>query len=359
MKILYITEQNLHNTSGISQKIRGQLKVWRDSGHEVEVVDFHSLTLFRKDSETQISSKSLNIPGRLNTFLRVWRNFYVLSQFVRGQKYDIVYSRTVPWSPGYFLISNYVPTIIEINSDDEFEARKRSIFTYLYVKFTRKMLLSSAKAFISVSRELAEKNKIHNNRNKVISNGHESSTHLARSSHSNIRLVFTGTHKPWHGQDKLLRLAASIPEFEFHIVGNFPQIGSAANVIYHGERTNKETLAIISECDIGVSSLALHRAGLSEASPLKSREYLAMGLPIIIAYNDTDLSEEDFVLNIGNTETNVEDHITEIKKFCCLRKNDMKITDEIRSFFEKNLSFSVKEAQRLAFFIEMRDKKQT
>ena len=32
----------------------------------------------------------------------------------------------------------------------------------------------------------------------------------------------------------------------------------------------------------------MHRAGLDEASPLKVREYLAHGLPVVLAFDDTD-----------------------------------------------------------------------
>jgi hypothetical protein len=32
---------------------------------------------------------------------------------------------------------------------------------------------------------------------------------------------------------------------------------------------------------------------MSEASPLKSREYLALGLPVIGAYEDTDIPPDD------------------------------------------------------------------
>ena len=55
---------------------------------------------------------------------------------------------------------------------------------------------------------------------------------------------------------------------------------------------------------------------MEEASPLKSRQYLALGLPMIIGYNDTDISnDKEYILDIGNYQNNIEDNIDKIKLF--------------------------------------------
>ncbi len=56
---------------------------------------------------------------------------------------------------------------------------------------------------------------------------------------------------------------------------------------------------------------------MREASVWKIREALAYGLPVIIAYRDTDLNEVDLdtILRIPNTENNVVENAETIRKF--------------------------------------------
>jgi hypothetical protein len=45
------------------------------------------------------------------------------------------------------------------------------------------------------------------------------------------------------------------------------------------------------KCSICIGTLALYRKNLEEASPLKVREYIASGYPVIIGYEDTAFSD--------------------------------------------------------------------
>lgn len=98
--------------------------------------------------------------------------------------------------------------------------------------------------------------------------------------------------------------------------------------------------------NIGIGTLALHRKGMKEASPLKVREYLAYGLPVILGYKDTDVDGKDFVLNIGNYELNVNE-------------NKQQITDFVNEWSDRRvdqeqviqlIDWEMKEQRRLKFF---------
>src|SRR5690606_35583904 len=95
-----------------------------------------------------------------------------------------------------------------------------------------------------------------------------------------------------------------------------------------------------------IGSLAMHRNSMLEACPLKVREYCAFGLPVILGYRDTDLEGQDFVLNIGNYESNVEDNIEEIRQFVIKWHN--KVVNH--TITEPILSYKYKEEKRLRFF---------
>ena len=71
--------------------------------------------------------------------------------------------------------------------------------------------------------------------------------------------------------------------------------------------------------DVGVGTLALHRNGMNEACPLKTRQYLACGLPIVYAHTDPALQVlncPDDLLQLPNTEANLEENGGVLLEFC-------------------------------------------
>ena len=70
----------------------------------------------------------------------------------------------------------------------------------------------------------------------------------------------------------------------------------------------------MSAADVAIGTLSLHTKQMEEACPLKVREYLAWGLPVIIGYKDTEFPAPDtaFLLQLPNNPTNVHDHLDQI-----------------------------------------------
>jgi len=85
---------------------------------------------------------------------------------------------------------------------------------------------------------------------------------------------------------------------------------------------------------------------MSEASPLKSREYLAYGIPVIGAYCDSDVDGCDFFLRLANTEQGVADAVESVRDFIYRWKGKEIDMEVVRA----KIDMSVKEKQRLDFF---------
>ena len=98
----------------------------------------------------------------------------------------------------------------------------------------------------------------------------------------------------------------------------------------------------------------MHRVGLTEASPLKSREYLAYGLPMILAYKDTDLDQlnVDYLLRIPNSEDNIIRHGKLIRDFAYRMRGKRVKREEIAPYIDTR----IKEKKRLNFFKEIIEK---
>src|SRR5699024_7986971 len=80
------------------------------------------------------------------------------------------------------------------------------------------------------------------------------------------------------------------------LVGN---LGVSENVIFHGALFGEELDRVFSICTTALSSLALHRKNVLTSSELKSREYMARGIPFICAARDEALAQAgEFILQL-------------------------------------------------------------
>ena len=84
----------------------------------------------------------------------------------------------------------------------------------------------------------------------------------------------------------------------FQLVGDGPEkqlykeciekYGLEDRVILYGFKSGQELTDIYNTADIAVSSLGMHRIGLTSGQTLKSKEYGAKGLPVISEYDVTE-----------------------------------------------------------------------
>jgi hypothetical protein len=90
---------------------------------------------------------------------------------------------------------------------------------------------------------------------------------------------------------------------------------------------------------------------MQEACPLKTREYLAYGLPVVIGYKDTDFPRgEDFLLQLPNREDNVRQELPAIREFVLRWKGKRVPRDAIA-----HIDGVTKELARLEFFSSLHE----
>lgn len=114
------------------------------------------------------------------------------------------------------------------------------------------------------------------------------------------------------------------------------------NVIFFGQKTGNELEKIIRNSDIGLCSLGLYKLGIYEASPLKSREYLAYGLPMITGCKIEALEKGGFpyYLNFPNDSSDID--LFQVEKFyddiyLNNNKSCYDVSLEIRKYAEKTV----------------------
>lgn len=322
MKIAYISSHILSNTEGVTKKIINQIKTWREFGNDVLFINIGKHIDFNHLEYDYLNYESHYIENKWKSKFGI--NFDLLDSLSKFNP-DIVYLRYDLWSVTYdYILRNY-KTVIEIQTDDinEYKLQKsiKGRLRYLYLLAFRDKFLSKAEAFITVTKELCdlEHYKKYNKPTIYIPNSIRLKDidiiKMRTSKQDKIKLFFIGTSNfPWHGIDLIEKIAKKLPEFEFHIVGEYNKYGRVGNMFFYGRLKYEEYSKIMRDCQVCIGTLALHRKNMTEASPLKTREYLAHGFPVIIGYKDTAFlqSKPDYVCEVDFSDENITNSKIEI-----------------------------------------------
>lgn len=321
MRIAYIARWDVGHESGILKKMASQLRRWRASGHEVR--------LFAITPSHDLWPGIADLPVTPffgdDLWTRITRH-RTLSDPILSWRPDVCYLRFSTYYPALERVVSKVPTVVEINGDDIAENRL-SLPYPLYVahRITRARLLSRARGMVYVTHELARNPRYvgFGMPGLVVANGIDLDSHpeLPHPPLSTApSLVFVGyANCAWHGEDKLTALARAEPEWRIDVVGTDRSTRSSPspkNLHYHGHLERIAYEALLRQADVAIGTLALHRKQMHEASPLKTREYLAFGIPTIIGYRDTDFLEpHPLILELPNTEQNIAENLPRIREF--------------------------------------------
>lgn len=130
-------------------------------------------------------------------------------------------------------------------------------------------------------------------------------------------LICVASHAPWHGYERLLAQSDQFKRFNIyvHVVGHSENLENLKdryypefrdNLFFHGILNGESLHRLYLDMDCGIDSLGRHRSGNQANSSLKSKEYLAFGLPVILSHLDHSLEGKDFVLRIPSDETAVD-----------------------------------------------------
>jgi hypothetical protein len=123
-------------------------------------------------------------------------------------------------------------------------------------------------------------------------------------------------------------------------------------VKFHGVKNKDEIIEIAKNSNIAVSSLALYLNNMTEACPLKSREYISIGIPFFYGYDDIDIpSDNIFGLKIPN-ENNLIEISTILVWLNNIKSNSIKLELDWH-FLRKNISWEAKLKKYLDFVMEV------
>lgn len=349
MKIAYVAVwREAGVASGVLKKVRSQISAWIAMGHDARLFLIHD--------SSRVWDGLASVPLSVFRVSRPWTHPVAAERVGRAVvqwRPDAVYLRHATYYPAWERLAARCPTFLEINTNEVSEDRARAgAARRRYSEVTRSRMPRKAAGIVCVTRELARLYSAYGKPTCAVANGIDLAAYPPLDPPDNAvpRLVFSGSADPdciWHGVDKVIMLASRVPDMRFDIVG--PDLRYLEplprNVTGYGVLDGVDYRRVLAAADVGIGSLALHRIDMLEASPLKVREYLAFGLPVVLGYTDTDVPEpSSYALSIPNEDGNVLQNACQIADFASTWRGKRVPRDQVA-----HLDVKVKESERLAF----------
>jgi hypothetical protein len=349
-KIAYVLTFDPSAGSGLWLRLKERLDVWQNAGVSADI-----FICCRKSSALVLEPPTPGHRIHLLTGTTPFLASFGLPRRLASLNPDLIYMRyNLPY-PSMIEVARRWPTILEIHSDDKLEWEQRPRRYRMMGTVFRPFLFRQVAAMVMVDPELLRSSSfpVEKIPSTAISNGIRIPADIrydgSRQRRSGPpRLVLSvGNTESWQGIDKFLALALRQPDLEFHLLGlDAAQLADCPrNVTVHGRLQPGDVTSFLSTMDIGVGNLALERASRHSPSPLKVREYVATGLPCIIAHDDPDLDGMDGMLNLGYGFTDLQQAAVAVGDFAQRwtgRTCSLAMADSV--------DLSAKEAERQAFF---------
>lgn len=300
MKIAYLGQMaDVSTENGISKKIAAQGAHWMQAGHAVRYFSLVPTTTVWPG----LAPLPAELVARGGAGRRLFRSL-ALAQRIRAWRPDVIYFRYAYHSAGFPALFREFPTIAEINSDDLAEyPLTLSTAKVIYHRLTRARVLRAVAGFVFVTHELQSRFTAFTQPSSVIANGISLAEFAEAPPCSSVspRLVFIGTRDtPWHGLERVVELAGLFPEVEIEVIGT-ESVPAPPTVRFHGSLSRERYEPMLQAATAAIGTMGLFKKKMAEACPLKVREYLALGLPVLAAYRDTDVPEgADYFLQLPN-----------------------------------------------------------
>ncbi|PKI02286.1 hypothetical protein [Glaciecola sp. 33A] len=320
MNMLYFINHELLVSNGVSKKIYAQVDAIKSYGHNVELCCIKkSGRSFERIVGSEVIEKFYdNVIGKI-----VYNySFSYLYNYIRTKKIDCIYIRYTHFASPMFVsflkkIKRLkVKVYLEIPTypyDKEFKYSSAYKKTQIYIdkifrrrlgKYIDKIITFSNDEYIWGVKTLKISNAV--SKSNVFFKQEYSDSHV-------INLVMVAYFAKWHGLDRLFQSYDNTPleikqGINIHVIGYGPELdklqeSASKDITFHGALAGIELGSILNRMQIGIDSLARHRVGVYENNSLKSKEYLAYGLPVVKSHIDRSIDSLKHVYTVDSNDS--------------------------------------------------------
>lgn len=340
MKILFLVYHGFSEHSGISKKIRYQVKGLKENGHDVRLCyyDFNS----EGHRCRYVDGEIIKDYGTGSwAAIRQRLDYSCIYDYCICEGIEFIYARCFqnanPWLISFFkkLRKAGIHSVTEIPTypyDDEFKNFDWKARWGLKIdQLFRHRLYQQMDALVTFS----DAERIFGQHTIRISNGvdfdsiplHQPPLYLERAGGEALHLIGVAEVHDWHGFDRVMAGIGEYynakqitnshqPDVFFHVVGGvhpnrmnnvfapiINKYGIQDNVIFHGQLFGDELTKVFNQCQFAIGSLGRHRSGITVIKTLKNREYATRGIPFIYSEQDSDFDHQPYVLKAPADES--------------------------------------------------------
>lgn len=316
-KGIFIVYDDLENPTGVNKKILSQISAFKEKGFEIvpykmEAKVIPGYKIFYRLPFTNLSPE-WNIDTKLLTcdFIYLRRPLFMNMYFLRFLKY-------------IKKMSPYVKILMEIPTypyDKEITKNKRNWPIFIKDVFARKKI----RRYIDAIPLLTGEKRVFGIDTIRIKNGFDFNNSRVRRfdiDKETIDIAIVAQFDIWHGYDRIIDglhqyyLNKGNREIILHFVGDGPELNSYKkmsslyrldnHIKFYGMQNKEFIEELYDKCDIGASTFGAYRINLNYTCTLKSREYLAAGLPLVCG-GKMDIIEypelQEYILEFPNDDS--------------------------------------------------------
>lgn len=332
MKILFLVFHGFSDHSGISKKIKGQVKGFQENGATVDLA-YYAIDATGQRYWVVDDAPIVSLGKGFFAKIRKRFDFNGLKDYIVEQQYQLVYIRSYhnanPFTTRFVqqIKNSGSKVLVEIPTypyDQEYQGWQVKPKLWVDCLF-RQQLMAAADGVVTFS----DDDVIFGQRTIKISNGINFEAIPIRkqepSNSSDIHLLAVAEIHYWHGFDRALKglgeYYRSQPTVQvyFHLVGEYfgsrermeiesviQSYGLQDYVIVHGALFGADLDHLFDRCDFAIGSLGRHRTGIARMRSLKNREYAARGIPFAYAEEDPDFESRDYVVKYPADESPID-----------------------------------------------------
>jgi hypothetical protein len=122
--------------------------------------------------------------------------------------------------------------------------------------------------------------------------------------------IFTGNGYPWHGLNEIVSILKDRTDVELVVAGPYKSDNMPDNIHLLGKMNTSTLYTLYELSDIAISTFRWDMLNITQGSPLKTREYLCSGLPILVHYYDCAMdfdSLRPYIFNYADSPSALDD----------------------------------------------------
>jgi len=258
-----------------------------------------------------------------------------------------------------------IELLLEASTSKHIHIKLLKYLRYYLEKTYADKMLSNAKGLIAVS-NIPKKYQVERISKEIpavtIGNGTNVEsipfTKFAEFDNKTLNIAMVGSsYVPWYGVERIIegmnKYSGKI-KIILHLIGGFSsKFKESENIKLHGILKGEDFDNVMSRMNLAVSSLALYTCH-GDGSNLKVREYVARGIPFIIASKDPDLNNKlikhKFFIEFPNDSSLIDfDKVIDFVAKLNAKYSIDELSIYMRNYAEKYMDWTVKMKQYYEF----------